>query len=610
VNNKKVSTVVHVLTALYLLFLGGVYFFAHEHVAVEAWNQILFFSVLVGSLPFALDTFIALRKGMFGVDVIAIIAMWAGLATGETVASAIVLFMLSGGELLEIYAEHKARSSLEKLLERTPHEASIYRDGKLVDVRVRDVVVGDVLAIRKGEIVPIDGVVETGTSTIDESVINGEPIPKDVKEGDVVMSGTTNTGGFFTLRATATYEKSVFAGIVHLVKQAEDNKAPTVRMANKYSAYFTIVTITLATLAFFKDPKLAVAVLVVATPCPLILAAPIAFIAGMSRASKRGIIVKHGGVFESLGIVKAFFFDKTGTLTLGIPKVSHITLFKDSVDDTYIIQKIASLEQVSKHILAEAVVAHARDNNITLVTPSQSEEVVGKGVAGSIDNKTYTIGNSGFLKERGVDVSALTTDKHIVSVPAVYLAEEGVLLGGVVFSDTLRKNAHSVIRKLQLLHKGALFMLLTGDKEERAHEVGDRLGFSHVTANCLPEDKEKMVAQYEGKDVPVAMIGDGVNDSPSLARATVGIALGSHGATVATDVADAVVMVDDISRVYELDVISNDTVRIAKQSIIVGMGLSFVAMAFAYAGVLPPVEGAVLQEGIDVLVILNALRAL
>lgn len=607
---RKIYTTLHIVTAIYFAVLFIIYFFIQDTVYIDAWRDLLFFSVLIGSLPFVLDTSIALRQGEFGVDVIAIIAIFAGLATGEVTASAIVLFMLSGGESLEAYASHKARSSLEKLLQRAPSEATIYRDGKLVDVRVHDVVVGDVLAIRKGEIIPIDGIVLEGMSTIDESVINGEPIPRDVEVGDRVISGTTNKGEFFTLQAQATYEKSVFAGIVKLIKQAEENKAPTVRMANKYSAYFTIVTISIATLAFFKDPKLAVAVLVVATPCPLILAVPIAFIAGMSKAAKRGIIVKHGGVFESMEKVKAFFFDKTGTLTLGSPVVSTIFKIKEDVSDEHILKVMASIEQASKHILAEAVVAYAHKQHVTLAIPTDVQEFVSEGLVGTIEGYIYRVGKLSFLESQGVDTSKVSDTMRKQKIPQAFVAENGIVLGGVTFSDTVRKNAYSVLHKLKSLDKKRLFVLITGDKEERAHEIGDRLGFTHIKANCLPKDKEEMIDEYEGRNVPVAMIGDGVNDSPSLARASVGIALGSHGATVATDIADAVITIDNIDRIYELAMISRRTIQIAKQSMGIGMGLSFVAMGVAYAGYLPPVEGAILQEGIDVLVILNALRAL
>lgn len=597
-----------VAVAMALVLFSWVFFSASDK---TIWLSIVRVAVIVGSLPLIFDILKSLRNGKFGVDIIAIVAIVAALYTNETVAAAIVLLMLSGGESLERYAENKARSSLENLIRRVPTVASVYEDGELKVVLISKVKVGDIVAIKKGEIIPVDGKVSEGVSVIDESVITGEPIPRDIVVGDMVVSGTTNAGDFFTIEATTTYDKSVFSGIVRLVEQAEKQKAPTVRLADKYSVYFTVFTFVMATVAYFKDPHLATAVLVVATPCPLILAAPIAFIAGMSRSAKRGIIVKHGGVFEAILNVKAFFFDKTGTLTLGVPQVSLIKTFVPDFSQADILKYAASIEQISAHVLSQGIVSKASLEKVDLIIPSSSKEITGEGVVGTLDEKEFTVGKLSFLESSGVVIpEEIKEQDKIKTKPTVYVACEKTLIGSIVFSDLVRKEVKEVIKDLLSLRKNTELVLITGDAEMRAEEVGKALGFTEIKANCLPKDKVDLIKKYESAGKPVAMIGDGVNDAPSLAVASVGIALGSHGATASTDTADAVIMVDDLDRLVSLIKISDDTLRIAKQSMFFGMGLSVVAMFFALNGYLPPVDGAVLQEGIDVIVILNALRAL
>ncbi|MDQ5962823.1 MAG: hypothetical protein QG653_630 [Patescibacteria group bacterium] len=570
------------------------------------WRKILFFSVVIGSVPLFLEIVSSLRKKIFSVDIIAVTAVVAALFTGELIAAGIIVLMLSTGEALEQFAKQKARTSLERLLRFAPTKATVKEDGTIVVVPISQVKIGDFILIKKGEVVPVDGVVEDGNSYLDESVVNGESTPRSISKGDTVISGTINQGDVFTMRATKTYDTSVFAGIVRLVEKAEEEKAPTVRLANIYSIYFTLVTFTVTIFAYLKDPKLATAVLVVATPCPLLLAAPIAFVSGMSRSAKRGIIVKHGGVFELIAKAKAYFFDKTGTLTLGVPNVERVVSFVENVSEKDIVQIALTLEQGSSHVFAQGILSHAHKEGVKPLTGKKIKETIGQGVSGLVDGKEYMLGNPLFLIESGVD------DKKEIrhDRSTVYIAESKKILGAIVFSDVIRKNSKHVLSELHRLQPQTAFVLITGDDKEHAKDIGKRLGFTKIEANCLPEDKLRLIKKYEKNGGGVVMVGDGVNDAPSLAGASVGVALGTHGATVATDIADAVVMVDDLERVGELAQISKDTVRIAKESIFVGMGLSFIAMGFAYFGHLPPIEGAILQEGIDVLVILNALRAL
>lgn len=369
-------------------------------------------------------------------------------------------------------------------------------------------------------------------------------------------------------------------------------------------------TFCLAGLAFLKDPKLATAVLVVATPCPLILAAPIAFIAGMSRSTKNGIIVKHGGVFEIMRNIQAVFFDKTGTLTLGAPSIFRVYSYVAGFTEMEILRYAASLEQTSSHILAESIVASAKVEKLTLLPPERVRETTGEGIVGMIDGREYTLGKLSFLESCGVIVLDNDKEHQAQSRPTMYMARGKQYLGKIIFSDTIRKNAKQVIKELVSFGEKIDVVLITGDGNNRAQEIGKSLGIRNIKSDCLPEDKLALVHAYERKGKHVAMIGDGINDAPSLASASVGIALSSHGATAATDIADVVIVVNDLERIVTLLRISDDTVHIAKQSMFIGMSLSVLAMVFAYLGFLPPVDGAILQEGIDVLVILNALRAL
>ncbi len=603
---------------LYLTFDAGIAFCTvffllclYAYSDKDLWYLLVGSVVFVGIIPRTVGTLRALYGRKFGVDVIAIAAIVSALWSGNIVAAAVVLLMLFTGSFLERYAGDKARASLSRLLTKVPTTASVHRNGSITTVSVDKVLIREILSIKQGEVIPLDGVVSEGSSSLDESMITGESVLRDVTIGDRVVSGSINDGDSFLMKVSTVYEDSVFRGIVRLVEKAEQDAAPMVRLADTYSGYFTLFTIAFATIAFFKDPKLVTAVLVVATPCPLILAAPIAFIAGMSKAAKNGIIVKYGGVFEALQKSKAFFFDKTGTLTLGTPRVVGIHSLRDGYTERNILRIASSLEQGSAHILAESIVEKAKEESLALATLEHLKEEIGKGTSATMDGKHFLIGSISYLVGRGVKVTEEhVTLSHTTGTPAVYLAEGEELIGSISFSDTVRKNAAHVLKELRSLYHGVHLVLLTGDKEERAKEIGKKLGLNDVQAECLPEDKLILVKEYEKKGKPVVMIGDGVNDAPSLAQASVGVALSSHGGTVATDIADAVIMVDDLEKIVTLVKISRRTTTIAKQSMFFGMGLSILAMGAAFGGYLPPIQGALLQEGIDMIMIVNALRAL
>jgi heavy metal translocating P-type ATPase len=625
---KKYINLNTLIAVVILLALITYVIFRTTGIGAHIERLILYITIL-GTLPTLYNITLSTYKKQFGVDLIALVAIISTVVIGEHIAGGIILLMLSGGESLEKYAEGQAKNALENLLRFAPTKA--HRVNRKIgenktdpaesvdfeDITVQQINIGDTLMIKRGEVTPVDGVVVSGISSIDESMITGEPMPRDVKIGSRIWSGSINTIDIIYIKTTTNHEQSTFSSIIRLVEKAQDKKAPTVRLANKFSLIFTAITFVIAGIAWMIDPKLIVAVLVVATPCPLILAAPIAFIAGMSRSAKKGIVVKHGGVFENITKAHSFFFDKTGTLTFGTPKVKEIILLDGAnFSEEKVLALSASLEQFSTHILSESVVAYANEKKLDLFIPEKFEETIGKGISGIIktgDNEIKVRDGSGsFLQSLGIEISdeARSIEKQAKDngEMAVYIGIDNKAAAIIIFSDKIRDDIATILTKIK--ETGSEIVLVTGDTQERAEKIGQELGFSRIVANCLPENKMNLVQQYELEGKKVIMIGDGVNDAPAIGRATVGIALGYHGSTTSTDTADAIITSDDTAKVLELTEISQKTMRIAFESIFIGMGLSVIAMIFALLGYIKPISGAILQEAIDVLVILNALRAL
>jgi heavy metal translocating P-type ATPase len=524
--------------------------------------------------------------------------------------------MLAGGNALEDYAAGRARRELTHLLERTPRNAHRRRGGTIEEVDVDEIEPGDIVVVRAGEVIPIDGVVDSGEAVIDESALTGEPMPAAAPTGHEVRSGTGNAGDAFDLRATRRASDSAYAGIVRLVRQAETQRAPFVRIADRYAALFLPVALGTAGAAWAAsgDPVRFLAVMVVATPCPLILAAPIALIAGVSRAARRGIIVKGGGVIEKLGRTRTILFDKTGTLTLGMPTVERIEPF-DGYERSELLRLASSLDQLSAHVLAEALVHAAHERRLGLSLPQDVEEGRGEGIQGRVDGHRVTVGSSGWLGKHGyvgANAAARALDGGIDAGQArILVGIDGELAGAIVMGDQLRAGASQLVQKLRTLGV-AHIAVVTGDRATVAEDVGRRLGVDRVYAELSPEGKVDVLRAVRAQpDLhPIVMIGDGINDAPALALADVGIAMGAAGATVASETADAVIIVDQIDRVADAVGIGRRSLGIARSSVVAGMVLSLVAMAFAAGGAITPVFGALLQEGIDVAVILNALRAL
>jgi heavy metal translocating P-type ATPase len=552
----------------------------------------------------------ALLRGSVGVDLIALLAVAGALAVGEFLAATVISVMLASGRALETWAAGRAHRDLHVLLERAPRTARRSTGTALEVVPLEVISPGDVLLVAPGEIVPVDGTVAGSAAVLDESALTGESLPVERSRGEPVRSGVVNAGGPFEVRATTTAKDSAYAGIVRLVSEAERSRAPFVRLADRFAVWFLFASLAAAGTAWAAaGPVRAVDVLVVASPCPLILAAPVALVAGLSIAARRGVVVKGGGVLERLARCTTLLLDKTGTLTTGHPALSAIIPAGRLAPDV-ILGLAASLDQVSPHVLASALVGAALRRDCTLVLPERTEEVPGHGIRGVVSGHWVAVGKAGWAGVKGTPAWAKTARRRarLDGALTVFVAVDNQPAGVLIFEDPVRPDAGRTIRALRRsgIHR---IVMVTGDRADVADTVGAVIGVDEVLAERGPADKLDAV-RLERARAPVMMIGDGINDAPALALADVGVAIGARGATASSEAADAVLTVDRLDRLGEVAALARRTRRIALQSVVAGMALSVAAMCVAAAGRLPAVWGALLQEGIDVAVILNALRAL
>ena len=556
-------------------------------------------------VPLTVSVVRDLINGDVGVDLIALAAMAGTLAIGEYLAGVVVAIMLAGGNALEAVATHRARRELTKLIQRAPRKALVRGPDGIVEVPVEDVARGDTIVVRAGELAPVDGVAITGRVVIDESALTGEPLPVVVEPGGVVRSGVANAGDSFELRALRPASESTYAGIVRLVQAAESQRAPFVRLADRYAILMLPFTAIVAGAAWAISGEAvrAVAVLVVATPCPLILAAPIALISGVARAARVGVIVKGGGVIEQLGRARTVLFDKTGTLTRGAVHIERVVPISGMADDA-LLTMAAAVEQYSVHVTAAALVRAARERGLLLLDATDVTEIPGRGVRGQVGPAVVAVCGA----QDGNHHAPGAEDPGRMVI-AVWI--DGSLAGEITMTDPVRADAYGLIERLRRTGVRRVAMV-SGDRREVADALGADLGLDAVYADQTPEDKLTVVRGMSASPElgPVVMVGDGINDAPALAAADCGIALGAAGATVSSDTADAVITVDRIDRVADALEIGRRSLGIARQSVVVGMGLSGAAMLIAAFGYLPPIAGALVQEAIDVVVILNALRAL
>lgn len=539
-----------------------------------------------------------LRNGSYGVDLLAITAIIATLIVGEYWAALIIVLMLVGGETLEDYANGRAHRELSALLKRSPEIAHVKNGENYTDTSLDAVEIGSVLLIKPMEVIPIDGELLSEAAILDEASVTGETKPNELVKGNTVMSGAINGNSSIEIRTTVLAQDSQFQKIIHLVKEAESTPASFVRLADRYAIPFTIAAYIIAAVAYFisGNPVRIAEVLVVASPCPLILAAPIAFVGGMSRSSKNGFLIKNGTIIEKLGTAKSVFFDKTGTITDGKIAVDDLVPVK-SVSKQELLEMVYSLEKSSSHILAKAITTYAENLKTSTRNLTALSEVAGMGVIGQMDGQEIKIGRSSFVgAPEGLNFET-----------AFYVSRAGQYLGAVTFSDTLRPEAKQVMKDLHQLGLKEITML-TGDNPRVANKIAQEVAIKNVYASLLPGEKLTHIKQAKAR--PVIMVGDGVNDAPALTLADVGISIGSGNSTVASEAADIVLLKNDLTNVPKAIKISRDTMKIARQAVLLGIFVCIILMLIAATGIIPAIIGALFQEAIDVISILYALRAL
>ncbi len=579
-------------------------------------DRVWYAGLLLTGVPVVLKALREIGRGHFATDLVAMLAVLGALILDEPLAGLVIVLMQTGGEALERFAEGRASAAVRELEAAAPRLAHRLRDNLVEDVPADAVVVGDILLIRPGELVPCDVVVLSGRSDVDVSRLTGEPMPLSAGAGVTLLSGSGNGRGPLTVRATAIARESQYARIVQLVRSAQENKSPLQRLADRYAVWFTPATLLVCAIAWLSsgDPKRALAVLVVATPCPLILATPIAIIGGINRAARRQIIVRHGGALEQVGATTVAIFDKTGTLTGGQPAVARVVPASGWTEGS-LLRFAGAVEHVSGHLLARMLVVAAErtlDTGSRLPVASDVVDSHGRGVRGRVEGHMVTVGSRSYTVEQhgsataGLD--ALEMQFTRTSGLRAYVAIDGEAAGIVEYADRVRSDARTVIATLRSLGIGRV-LLLSGDHEQNVRSIATEVGITEAHADMLPDHKAEMVRSLVESGERVLMVGDGTNDAPAMSTATVGVSLAAHGGGITAEAADIVILADELSRVPEIVQISRRTMRIALQSLALGLGLSALAMTAAAFGRIDPPVGALLQELIDVAAILNALRS-
>ena len=602
----KFRLLIPVLTLAFLIVGGALAIFPDRVSAHQVWML----GVILLGAPIVFETLRNSLKGRFATDVVASLSIVGSVALDQPLAGLVIVLMQSGGEALERYAEGRASAAVRALEEAAPRIGHRVIDDRVTDIPVTEIAVGDDLLVRPGELIPCDGLVVGGESEIDTSSLTGEPVPVAARPGVAVMSGTSNGFGPLRMRATALAAESQYARIVELVRTAQASKAPLQRLADKYAVWFTPITLVLCAIAVLltHDWIRALSILVVATPCPLILATPVAIVGGINRAARRNIIIRHGGALEQLSQAKVAVFDKTGTITIGKPRVSAIHVAHGfSRDD--VVRWAASVEQGSGHLLARVFVEAAEATGINPVATERHAEAPGQGVYGIVQGHEVRVGARAYVLphcDGGViDAAEL---EHSDATLRAYVAVDRRLAAVIEYADEIRAD---LPRVLEALHHFGIkrTVLLSGDHAPIARAVAERAGIPETYGDLLPNAKAEFIERLRAENGVVMMVGDGVNDAPALSAADAGIALAGHGGGVTTEAADVIILIDSLDRVADALAISRKTMTVARQSIRVGLGLSGLFMVVAAFGVLPPVMGAAIQEAIDVAVIVNALRS-
>lgn len=615
------------------LFVGALFHWPLNQFILAQW--IWFITLIGGGAPIVWESFRGILRKHFASDIVAMMAIIAAILLNDALPGVVIVIMQSGGKALEDYAFRRASSSLDALLARSPRIAHRKKGTSIEEINVSDIQVGDLIVVRPGDLVPVDGKVIQGQPQIDESSLTGEPLSKTKKIGDNVFSGTINTGDAFEMHADKISEESQYAKIVKLVRKAQEEKAPIQRLADRYAVWFTPIVLAVSGIGWFVtsyNPQTILSVLVVATPCSLIFATPIAIMSGINKAAKMGIIIKSGASIEQVGKAQVVVFDKTGTITFGTPAVEEIIPFNRSnsrstdshINTDDILRKAASVEQLSSHPAAQALLQKAEERKLgKLPIPTNFHEVSGVGVEGDINGEHIVVGSRSLFENIENENYLLLNDdvklcmKNVLDTKKGHYDEGRMLAlisinkkpaGVILFGDQIRPGITSMIQRLRNLSVIQTVML-TGDSFENAQKIAQQIGITHFESDLLPEQKVVSVNRLKETYKNIVMVGDGINDAPALATATVGVAMGARGTALSAEAADMVLLIDDVTRVADALEIGQRTLSIAKQSIYIGLGASFIFVIIASLGFIPPTIGALLQEVFDVAVILNALRA-
>ena len=571
--------------------------------------DIAWFAIVLCGLPIVLEAIIGLTTAFdIKADVLVSLALIASVCIGETFAAGEVAVIMQLGALLEELTVARARAGIEKLVHLTPQTARVLRNGKEEIIPAEQVRVGDRIRVLPGESVPVDGVILSGQTSINQAVMTGESLPVDKTVGDTVSSGTVNQFGAFEMEATKVGEDSSIQRMIRLVQSADAGKAKIVGIADRWATWIVVIALSAAALTWIISGQIirAVTILVVFCPCALVLATPTAIMAAIGNATKHGFLVREGDALERLAKAKVIAFDKTGTLTYGTPEVVAVESVSDAFDKNEIYRLAAAAEQFSEHPLGKAIVSCYQKSGEALSEVGDFQMIPGRGVCAVVERKTVLAGNPELLRERGIALDAVpSAEAHIrQGCTVIYAAVDGIFAGFLALSDTLRKESAATIVSLSEL--GVQPVLLTGDHEAAAKAIADKLHLGEVRANCLPEDKLKYIGEYQGKNLPVCMIGDGVNDAPALKKADVGIAMGGVGSDIAVDAADIALVDDEVKELPHLVALSKRMMTTIKLNMTFSMTLNFIAIALAIIGTLNPVVGALVHNAGSVLVITNS----
>lgn len=569
-------------------------------------------AIILCGIPIILEAVIGLVTEFdIKADVLVSLALIASVCIGENFAAGEVAFIMQLGGLLEELTVAKARAGIEKLVHLTPQTARVIADGKESVIPAQEVKLHDVLRVLPGETIPVDGVIISGSTSVNQAVMTGESLPVDKTVGDAVSSGTVNQFGTFEMRATKVGEDSSIQRMIRLVQSADAGKAKIVGIADRWATWIVVIALTAAVLTWLITGKIirAVTILVVFCPCALVLATPTAIMAAIGNATKHGFLVREGDALERLSKVSKITFDKTGTLTYGMPKVIRVQSVSSEINEDRLYAICAAAEASSEHPLGKAVVRCFRSEHLSAIPKAEDFKMIpGRGVSAKVKGCHVLAGNMAMLNENNVEFSrqmATQTEEFVnQGCTIIYISLDSLFIGYVVLSDTIRSESVGTIKALEALNVQPI--LLTGDNEKAAASIAGQLGISEIKANCLPEDKLKYIKEYQDRHEAVCMIGDGINDAPALKAADVGIAMGGVGSDIAVDAADIALVDDEVKELPHLLALSKRMMTTIKINMSFSMGLNFIAIILAIIGTLDPVIGALVHNAGSVLVITNS----